>query len=68
MQYSALVARRAVLLPLETQRRRPSRSPQERQTRRAAAAMNAIIAGMARVWTPDLTNKNAHVKRKEKKQ
>jgi len=29
---------------------------------------DAIIAGMGRVRTPDLTNKNADVKRKEKKQ
>jgi len=68
MQYSALVAQRAMLLPLEKQRRRPRRRLQAWQTCRPVAAMNAIIAGMGRVRTPDLTNKNADVKRKEKKQ
>ena len=36
MQYSALVAQRAMLLPLEKQRRRPRRRPQARQSGRPA--------------------------------
>ena len=51
MQYSALVARHAVLLPLETQRRHPRRSVQARQMHRLMAAMNAITTGMAGVWS-----------------
>jgi len=52
----------------ETTPKKKTASKAEWQTRRSVAAMNAIIAGMGRVRTPDLTNKNADVKRKEKKQ
>jgi len=50
----------------ETAPKKKTASKAEWQTRRPVAAMNAIIAGMGRVRTPDLTNKNADVKRKEK--